>query len=148
MKKTQIKALVGSTLVLAIAFVLFSSISSGSMTYYEVPSKILETPQDYTKEDIRVMGLVVKDSVTWDPKKIQLQFQITDDNQSFINVSYTGSKPDMFREGQGIVVEGKLDPASQQFHATTLLVKHTEDYKTEEHQGSKEAYYNSLSQNL
>jgi cytochrome c-type biogenesis protein CcmE len=42
-------------------------------------------------------------------------------------VSYTGLLPDLFREGQGVVAEGKLDPAGR-FLADTVLAKHDENY--------------------
>lgn len=51
----------------------------------------------------------------------------------------------MFREGQGAVVEGKLT-APGKFQAETLLVKHSEEYKVDDHTGKKEDYYKSLQQ--
>jgi cytochrome c-type biogenesis protein CcmE len=51
----------------------------------------------------------------------------------------------MFREGQGVVIEGRMQ--GEVFHAQQLLVKHSEEYTVEPaHQKSKEAYYQSLSQ--
>ena len=54
------------------------------------------------------------------------QFAITDTAKT-IPVSYTGILPDLFREGQGVVAEGKLDPAGR-FLADTVLAKHDENY--------------------
>jgi cytochrome c-type biogenesis protein CcmE len=53
-------------------------------------------------------------------------FAITDTART-IPVSYTGILPDLFREGQGVVAEGKLDAAGR-FHADTVLAKHDETY--------------------
>ena len=47
-------------------------------------------------------------SVVWNAETIRLSFDITEDNQQFIPVIYQGVKPDMFREGQGVVVEGNM----------------------------------------
>ena len=55
-----------------------------------------------------------------------VEFAITDTVKT-IPVSYTGLLPDLFREGQGVVAEGKLDPAGR-FLADTVLAKHDENY--------------------
>ena len=59
-----------------------------------------------------------------------VQFEIGDGSRT-INVSYRGLLPDLFREGQGVVAEGKLDPAGH-FIADTVLAKHDEKYMPRE----------------
>jgi cytochrome c-type biogenesis protein CcmE len=59
-----------------------------------------------------------------------VQFSIGDGKET-IHVAYTGLLPDLFREGQGVVVEGKLD-ASGRFVADTVLAKHDENYMPRE----------------
>jgi cytochrome c-type biogenesis protein CcmE len=59
-----------------------------------------------------------------------MEFAINDGAQT-INVSYTGLLPDLFREGQGVVTEGKLDPSGR-FIADTVLAKHDETYMPRE----------------
>ena len=62
-----------------------------------------------------------------------------------IPVIYEGVKPDMFREGQGVVVEGRM--LNGVFEAQQLLVKHSEEYKVDHNQvASKEDYYKSVIQ--
>lgn len=75
---------------------------------------------------IRVGGMVVDGSVERSTKDLQVSFLLTDyANQ--VKVSYTGILPDLFREGQGIIAQGKLD-SSGVFRADEVLAKHDENY--------------------
>ena len=143
MKRSSLKYVIGGVLVIAIAVWIFGSISSKNLTYYYTPSEIPSKFDTIKGQTIRVMGLVKNQSVTWIPKETKLQFQITDELNHVIRVDYTGAKPDMFKEGQGVVVEGRLTDQDS-FAATTLLVKHNEEYKTSDHKEQKEDYYQSL----
>lgn len=143
-KQTQ-KFVIGGVLILVIAVVVFVSISSDNMTYYQTPSEILASPEKFQTQKIRVMGRIQPGTVTWEPSATQLDFQITDDGNTFLKVSYVGSKPDMFKEGQGVVVEGKLLEEGR-FQASKLLVKHSEEYKNVEHDKQKSDYYKSVAQ--
>ena len=70
-------------------------------------------------------GLVAADSLKRG-QGLTVEFAITDTVKT-IPVSYTGILPDLFREGQGVVTEGRLD-ASGRFIADTVLAKHDENY--------------------
>jgi cytochrome c-type biogenesis protein CcmE len=72
---------------------------------------------------VRLGGLVVDDSIQKDQDGIR--FQITDQTTS-IEVRYSGILPDLFREGQGVITEGRLD--GDIFQADTVLAKHDETY--------------------
>ena len=72
----------------------------------------------------RIGGLVKPG--TLDRKDITVHFVVTD-TKSEVPVSYTGILPDLFKEGQGAVVQGKLDSRGQ-FVATEVLAKHDENY--------------------
>jgi cytochrome c-type biogenesis protein CcmE len=74
---------------------------------------------------IRLGGIVAADSIKRG-EGLTVQFGITD-NVKTIPVSYTGILPDLFREGQGVVTEGKLDRKGR-FVADTVLAKHDENY--------------------
>ena len=78
---------------------------------------------------LRIGGLVAAGSVVKAPDE-KVTFAITDMKKS-IDVSYTGPLPDLFREGQGVVVEGVL-VASGRFRADTVLAKHDERYMPRE----------------
>jgi cytochrome c-type biogenesis protein CcmE len=76
---------------------------------------------------VRIGGLVETGSVVKDGQNVS--FSVTDMNNS-LKVKYTGLLPDLFREGQGIVAEGKMDQGV--FVASEVLAKHDENYMPKE----------------
>jgi len=145
------KAAIILILTLGIASVLVYSISQEKITYYYTLSEVLASPMQFQKKEIRVMGLVEKQSFQWVKSKttaeksdLGFQFTLVDEKGEKLPVFYQGVKPDLFKEGQGVVVEGKWGENGT-FQAKNLLVKHSEEYKTnKEHLQSKEDYYKSL----
>jgi cytochrome c-type biogenesis protein CcmE len=83
---------------------------------------------------IRVGGMVVKGSVKRATDSLRVEFQLTDYAKN-VTVVYTGILPDLFREGQGIIAQGKLD-ADGIFQADEVLAKHDENYMPPEVKGS------------
>ena len=69
---------------------------------------------------------MVAGSVQRASEGLQVRFDLTDTAQS-VTVTYNGILPDLFREGQGIVAQGKLDQRGV-FSATQVLAKHDENY--------------------
>ena len=111
--------------------------------FFYTPAEVLASPAEFEDKTIRIGALVEQGSVDWNAQAIQLSFKITEDGEKSIPVYYAGVKPDLFREGQGVVVEGKMN--GQRFEASQLLVKHSEEYKVKtEHKKSKEEYYKSI----
>ncbi len=74
----------------------------------------------------RLGGMVVKGSVERPNNGLMVRFKLTDFSKD-VTVEYTGILPDLFREGQGIVANGKLD-ARGVFVAEEVLAKHDENY--------------------
>ncbi len=77
-------------------------------------------------KDFRVGGLVVEGTVARPGEGLTVEFDLTD-NDSIVKVKYTGILPDLFREGQGIIANGRLN-ASGEFIASEVLAKHDENY--------------------
>ncbi|MCK5831195.1 MAG: cytochrome c maturation protein CcmE [Methylococcales bacterium] len=75
---------------------------------------------------IRVGGMVVKNSIKRSKDSLQVSFGITDYGKP-ITVSFTGILPDLFREEQGIIAQGKMDNQGI-FQADEVLAKHDENY--------------------
>jgi len=75
---------------------------------------------------IRGGGMVVEGSVKRDVNSLKIEFQITDYAQK-VTVFYEGILPDLFREGQGIVIQGRLNQRNQLL-AVEVLAKHDENY--------------------
>lgn len=76
---------------------------------------------------IRAGGMVLEGSVARDPESLEVSFVITDRVGSEFPVSYSGILPDLFREGQGIIVLGRLKEDGS-FLANQVLAKHDENY--------------------
>lgn len=74
----------------------------------------------------RLGGMVVNGSFKRDSSSLKVNFDLTD-NQSTVTVEYTGILPDLFREGQGIIANGKLN-GNGVFVAEEVLAKHDENY--------------------
>lgn len=81
---------------------------------------------DYYGKKVRVGGLVVKGSLKVIPNSLKLTFELTD-GAATIPVAFEGIPPDLFKEGQGAVVEGYWDD-KKQFHSNLIMAKHSEDY--------------------
>lgn len=143
MKRKNLKFIIGSVLIIVVVVWIFGSISSQNMTYYYTPSEVLEQYDELKEDTIRVMGMVSPDSMKWTPRQTKLVFLISDESGSSLQVNYIGALPDMLREGQGVVVEGKISGVGQ-FKADNLLVKHNEEYTVTEHKTKKEDYYKTL----
>lgn len=74
----------------------------------------------------RVGGMVVEGSVERPGEGLMVRFKLTDYSQ-LVTVEYTGILPDLFREGQGIIANGKLNNSGV-FVAEEVLAKHDENY--------------------
>jgi cytochrome c-type biogenesis protein CcmE len=93
-----------------------------NLLYFFTPTDVAENKAPLGKS-FRLGGLVVTGSVI--REDMNVTFSLTDNNKT-IKVSYEGILPDLFREGQGIVVTGSLD--EDLFIAITVLAKHDENY--------------------
>lgn len=121
-RKMKLIMLLVAIVGLAIGLVLYALGQNISLFYS--PSQIVhgDAPLNRT---IRVGGMVVKGSVIR-KSELTVQFTITDNAQD-IDISYRGILPDLFREGQGIVAQGKLVDKTH-VNAVEVLAKHDENY--------------------
>lgn len=76
---------------------------------------------------IRAGGMVLDGSVARDGDSLDVSFVLTDYQGAEFTVLYSGILPDLFREGQGIIVQGELQNSGE-FRATEVLAKHDETY--------------------
>jgi cytochrome c-type biogenesis protein CcmE len=110
--------------VLSLAVLLVAVALRDTIVFFHTPKELAEKNVQPGKR-FRLGGLVAEGSLKRGAGTT-VQFAITDTVKT-IPVSYTGILPDLFREGQGVVAEGKLDPAGR-FLADTVLAKHDENY--------------------
>ncbi|WKE66772.1 cytochrome c maturation protein CcmE [Gallaecimonas kandeliae] len=89
---------------------------------------------------LRIGGLVVPGTVTRDAKSLAVSFDLTDNSGERVRVSYVGILPDLFREGQGIVAQGRLQ-ADGTVQASEVLAKHDEKYMPPEVAGAAKAQH-------
>ena len=113
-----------SVTVLSLAAILMLFAFRDSIVFFHTPSDVAEKKiAEGTR--FRLGGLVADGSVKRG-QGVHVEFDVTDTLKS-VRVSYEGVLPDLFREGQGVVTEGKLTPEGL-FIADTVLAKHDENY--------------------
>ena len=128
-RKQRRLILIGSSLgVLAIAVGLVLNSLRDSIVFFNSPTDIADNKAPPGKR-VRLGGMVKMGSLERGDN-LQIRFEVTDGNKD-IPVSYHGIVPDLFREGQGVVAEGHIEPGGT-FAADTVLAKHDENYMPRE----------------
>ena len=119
----------GGLIVLAIAAALVLNAFQSNLVFFFTPSQIAsgEAPKGRT---FRVGGMVKTGTVQRD--NLTVSFVVTDTAKE-VSVRYTGILPDLFREGKGVVAQGKLGDDGL-FMASEVLAKHDENYMPPEAQ--------------
>ncbi|WP_439573901.1 cytochrome c maturation protein CcmE [Phreatobacter sp.] len=116
----------GAVLTIAAGLVLYAL--SGSITLFHSPTDVVEkNVQPGTR--FRLGGLVESGSVRRG-ENMEVAFVVTD-GRATMQVAYRGVLPDLFREGQGVVTEGVLEPGGR-FRADSVLARHDENYMPRE----------------
>ncbi len=105
-------------------FLVMSALQDNIVLFF-TPSEL--TPEKMTARQLRIGGLVEEGSVQIDG--LEARFSITD-SAAVVSVLYTGALPDLFREGQGIIAQGKFE--NNIFRAENVLAKHDETYMPRE----------------
>src|SRR5471030_125002 len=107
-RKQRRLVLIGSSLgVLALAAVLVLSALKDSIVFFNSPTDVVEK---HVQPGSRIrLGGLVKEGTVQRGDNLAVRFEVTDGNRA-IAVSYQGILPDLFREGQGVIAEGVLEP--------------------------------------
>ncbi len=112
-----------AALVIALGLVLNAFRSN--LVFFFTPSQVAAEEAPLGRS-FRIGGLVETGSVQRQADGVSVQFRVTDTARA-IPVVYTGILPDLFREGKGVVAQGKLGPDGV-FRAEQVLAKHDENY--------------------
>ena len=96
------------------------------IVFFYTPSKLFEK-EEGKMQYIRVGGLVKEKSINFSDDGLKVNFMITD-NKKTVNVMFEGILPDLFRENQGVVAEGRFNKEKKIFLAEKVLAKHDENY--------------------
>jgi len=115
---------VGVTSLVAAGLFVLNAFRS-NLVYFFSPTEVLAGNAPVNKM-FRLGGMVEKGSVRKGADGLKVNFVITDMNKR-INVHYEGILPDLFRDGQGVVAQGRLGP-DKSFIASEVLAKHDENY--------------------
>ena len=115
----------GAVLLLGVAVGLVLNAFQSNLVFFFSPTDVAEhrAPQG---RPFRIGGLVEDKSLTRAADGLTVRFRVTDTAQT-IPVVYTGILPDLFKEGKGVVAQGRIGPDGV-FHATEVLAKHDENY--------------------
>ena len=124
--------IIGALAVIGVAATLILNAFEENLVFFFTPTQVAagEAPKNRA---FRIGGIVKEGSVQRDG--VNVRFVVTDTAHD-IPVTYTGILPDLFREGKGVVAQGKLDDAgtTPSFKASEVLAKHDENYMPPEAQ--------------
>jgi cytochrome c-type biogenesis protein CcmE len=111
--------------IIGIAVGLVLKAFQSNLVFFFTPTQVAanEAPQG---KPFRIGGLVTAGSVIRDKDGLTVRFDVTDTAKT-IPVAFTGILPDLFKEGKGVVAQGKIGPDGV-FRATEVLAKHDENY--------------------
>jgi cytochrome c-type biogenesis protein CcmE len=122
-KQKRLAIIAGLALVLGLATTLVLVALRDQIVFFYSPSDVIAREVN-AGTPIRLGGLVADG--TWVREGENNSFTISDGNSQIV-ASYVGILPDLFREGQGVVAEGAMQPDGS-FRATNVLAKHDENY--------------------
>jgi len=125
MTKAKRFLLGGGVILAALAYIIYGGMQE-ALVYFKMPSELRAEESSMKGKFVRMGGMVVKGSMEKDLQNLTYKFQITDGSTNF-PVYFKGVPPDLFVEGKGAVVEGRVENDGV-FHATTIMAKHAEDY--------------------
>jgi len=123
-KKRRLYAVIGGMTTLGIAVALVLAAFSDNLVFFYSPTDLVT--KHVGDRRVRIGGLVEERSLERAASGKSVTFKVTD-GANTVAVAYSGTLPDLFREGQGVVAEGKLGKDGV-FQAANVLAKHDEKY--------------------
>src|SRR5262249_11904039 len=119
-KQRRLALIAGGLMVLVLAAILILGALRESIVFFHSPSDLVDKHIGPGSR-VRLGGLVESGSLVREAN-LNVRFRVTDGART-VAVTYQGVLPDLFREGQGVITEGALDPGGI-FRADTVLAKH------------------------
>ena len=117
--------------VAAAALIGFGFILAGGLddniVYFVTPTELMAKGPAAYEAPVRLGGQVVPGSVAWDADALDLRFRMTDGERE-VAVHSAAAPPQMFRDGIGVIVEGRMTQAGV-FESANLMVKHSNEYR-------------------
>ncbi len=129
-RKNSLKWWLGAAVIGAAIVAILSVQLGNNAVYFYTPDEAVAKAADLAGKTVRVGGMVTPGTVVWHASDLDLKFTMSDLKGHEIAVQHHGAPPDMFKEGQGVVVEGMIVAAQPlQMNSRKLMVKHSEEYK-------------------
>lgn len=128
-KKSKTRWLIGGSVIAAAVVAMAFLNLSDYTTYFLTPGEAYARASELGDRTVKVGGMVKRGSVQWHPETLSLDFVMNDMDGHDIAVAHKGTPPDMFKEGSGVVVEGRLVNGGKEMQSRALMVKHSEEYK-------------------
>jgi cytochrome c-type biogenesis protein CcmE len=125
----------------AFGFLLWGGLDR-NVVFFLTPQELLARGTSAYDVPVRLGGQVSPGSVQWDAERLDLRFIVTDGQQT-VTVHSRGAPPQMFRDGMGVVVEGRYRRDGV-FESTNLMVKHSNEYRKPEPGKHPQEMYRSL----
>lgn len=135
-RQRRIYIIVGGLATLSVATFLVLRAFNENLVFFYTPTQIVAQEAPLNKQ-FRIGGMVLEDSVIREPGGLKVNFVVTDTAHS-VPVEYSGILPDLFKEGKGVVAQGKLGSQGK-FIASQVLAKHDENYMPPEAQSALDA---------
>lgn len=135
-RQKKVAFIVAGIAVLGIAVGLVLYALRDNVSLYFTPTQVFNKEAPVGRS-FRIGGLVVDHSLQRDADGLTVHFEVTDTAKS-MPVTYKGILPDLFKEGKGVVAQGKLG-ADGVFHAEEVLAKHDENYMPPEAKAALDA---------
>ncbi len=130
-----------AVIVAAFGYLLWGGLDD-NVVYFLTPKELLAKGTDGVDVPVRLGGQVKPGSVKWNDASRDLSFTVTDGGSDIL-VHSTGAPPQMFRDGMGVVVEGRYHPSGV-FNSTNLIVKHSNEYRAPKPGETPQAMYKTL----
>jgi cytochrome c-type biogenesis protein CcmE len=130
LKKKAMGGILAMVVVLSgFGYLMYGGIGD-NLVYFHTPGELLALGSDAYEKPFRLGGQVVPGTVRWNAADLDLRFTLQDED-GVIEVQSRKAPPAMFLEGQGVIVEGKLNRAGV-FESSNLMVKHSNEYRPPE----------------
>ncbi len=139
-RKTML--VIGMALILSgFGWLLYGGIGE-NLVYFLTPTELHAKGTTAYDAPVRLGGMVKPGSVSWNAETLDLRFDLTDGARE-TRVHSRGAPPQMFRDSIGVIVEGKLGRDGV-FESSSLMVKHSNEYRAPEHGEKPEDVYRTL----
>ena len=126
MLKRNRRFIIGGIIILAALSYLITVNMREAMVFFKTPSELIADEGASKGKALKIGGMVLVGSLEKDLKTLTYRFRITDGVES-VPVYFHGVPPDLFSEGKGAVIEGRLGEDGV-FQATSIMAKHAEEY--------------------